>query len=97
MIPGLAMFYGGLVRSKNVLGTDAQLVAMGIIMFYGLSSVTACVLENIPGGLFGWNWNYFSSKELILTSWMPEFPNMSFNVPVQICNYHAGTDRRRLC
>ena len=32
MIPGLAMFYGGLVRSKNVLGTMMhRFVAMGII------------------------------------------------------------------
>ena len=32
MIPGLAMFYGGLVRSKNVLGTIMHsFVAMGII------------------------------------------------------------------
>jgi Amt family ammonium transporter len=32
MIPGLAMFYGGLVRSKNVLGTIMHsYVAMGII------------------------------------------------------------------
>ena len=30
MIPGLAMFYGGLVRTKNVLGTmDAQLCRHG--------------------------------------------------------------------
>ena len=32
MIPGLAMFYGGLVRTKNVLGTIMHsFVAMGII------------------------------------------------------------------
>ena len=32
MIPGLAMFYGGLVRSKNVLGTIMHsFIAMGII------------------------------------------------------------------
>jgi ammonium transporter, Amt family len=32
MVPGLAMFYGGLVRSKNVLGTIMHsFAAMGII------------------------------------------------------------------
>jgi Amt family ammonium transporter len=32
MVPGLAMFYGGLVRTKNVLGTIMHsFVAMGII------------------------------------------------------------------
>ena len=32
MVPGLAMFYGGLVRTKNVLGTMMHsFVAMGIM------------------------------------------------------------------
>ena len=32
MVPGLAMFYGGLVRSKNVLGTMMHsFAAMGIM------------------------------------------------------------------
>jgi Amt family ammonium transporter len=32
MIPGLAMFYGGLVRTKNVLGTMMHsFVAMGVM------------------------------------------------------------------
>lgn len=33
MVPGLAMFYGGLVRSKNVMGTIMHsYIAMGIIL-----------------------------------------------------------------
>ena len=32
MIPGLALFYGGLTRSKNILGTMMHsLIAMGVI------------------------------------------------------------------
>ena len=32
MIPGLALFYGGMVRSKNVLGTIMQsFIALGVI------------------------------------------------------------------
>ena len=48
MIPGLAMFYGGLVRSKNVLGTIMHsFVAMGIISVLWVYLVTACVSEEI--------------------------------------------------
>lgn len=32
MVPGLAMFYGGLVRTKNVLGTLSSLVCYGAIL-----------------------------------------------------------------
>ena len=32
MTPGLALFYGGLVRAKNVLGTAMQsLIALGVV------------------------------------------------------------------
>ena len=61
MVPGLAMFYGGLVRTKNVLGTIMHsFVAMGIISVlwvvvgYGMSFGS-----NVLGGWFGWNRDYF--------------------------------------
>jgi len=42
MTPGLALFYGGMVRSKNVLGTIMQsFIALGVItiqwVLYGYS------------------------------------------------------------
>ena len=57
MIPGLAMFYGGLVRSKNVLGTMMHsFVAMGImsLLWVGVSYSMAFG-DNILGGWIGWN------------------------------------------
>src|SRR5512140_2493385 len=61
MIPGLAMFYGGLVRSKNVLGTIMHsYVAMGIIsVLWVVVGYSMCFGKNILGGWFGWNSNYF--------------------------------------
>jgi len=60
MIPGLAMFYGGLVRSKNVLGTMMHsFVAMGIMsLLWIVVGYSMCFGENIMGGWIGWNSDY---------------------------------------
>jgi Amt family ammonium transporter len=60
MIPGLAMFYGGLVRSKNVLGTMMHsFVAMGIMsVLWIVVSYSMCFGDNVLWGWFGWNSDY---------------------------------------
>ncbi len=57
MIPGLAMFYGGLVRSKNVLGTMMHsFAAMGIMtVLWVVIGYSMCFGDNILGGWIGWN------------------------------------------
>ena len=49
MIPGLAMFYGGLVRSKNVLGTIMHCyIAMGIIsILWVIVGYSMCFGRNV--------------------------------------------------
>src|SRR5450759_2115207 len=78
MIPGLAMFYGGLVRSKNVLGTIMHsYVAMGIIsVLWVIFGYSMCFGKNILGGWFGWNPDYFFLKGIdtnILDAGIPEY------------------------
>ncbi len=78
MIPGLAMFYGGLVRSKNVLGTIMHsFVAMGIItVLWVIVGYSMCFGQNILGGWFGWNRDYFFLKGIdtnILEAGIPEY------------------------
>lgn len=78
MIPGLAMFYGGLVRSKNVLGTIMHsFVAMGIIsVLWVIVGYSMCFGKNILGGWFGWNSDYFFLKGIdtnILDAGIPEY------------------------
>ena len=78
MIPGLAMFYGGLVRSKNVLGTIMHsFVAMGIIsVLWVIVGYSMCFGKNVLGGWFGWNSNYFFLKGIdtsILDAGIPEY------------------------
>src|SRR5210317_1693550 len=60
MIPGLAMFYGGLVRTKNVLGTMMHsFAAMGIMtVLWVLVGYSMCFGPNVLGGWFGWNPDY---------------------------------------
>ncbi|MEW6186389.1 MAG: ammonium transporter [Thermodesulfobacteriota bacterium] len=61
MIPGLAMFYGGLVRTKNVLGTMMHsFVAMAVIgVLWAVCGYALTFGNNILGGWIGWNWKYF--------------------------------------
>src|SRR5674476_886897 len=78
MIPGLAMFYGGLVRSKNVLGTIMHsFVAMGIIsVLWVIVGYSMAFGKNVMGGWFGWNSNYFFLKGIdtnILDAGVPEY------------------------
>jgi ammonia channel protein AmtB len=63
MVPGLALFYGGMVRRKNVLATMMQSmaclavvgtywVAVGYSLAFGKSLVTID-----GGGVVGWSWD----------------------------------------
>jgi len=56
MVPGLAMFYGGLVRTKNVIGTMMHaFVAMAIIgVVWAVVGYALCFGATI-GGFIGWD------------------------------------------
>jgi Amt family ammonium transporter len=78
MIPGLAMFYGGLVRSKNVLGTIMHsFVSMGIITVLWVTiGYSMCFGNNVAFGWFGWNNDYFFLKGIdnkIMSAGVPEY------------------------
>lgn len=61
MVPGLAMFYGGLVSSKNVLGTMMHsFVAMAVIgLLWVVCGYSMTFGKSILGGFIGWNGDYF--------------------------------------
>ncbi|HMU83605.1 MAG TPA: hypothetical protein PKC35_09725, partial [Leptospiraceae bacterium] len=64
MVPGLAMFYGGLVRTKNVVGTMMHsFVAMAVIgTLWVAVGYSLTFGKSIAGGIVGWNWDYFFLK-----------------------------------
>ena len=56
MVPGLAMFYGGLVRTKNVLGTMMHsFAAMAIIGVLWIAVGYSLSFGATVGGVFGWD------------------------------------------
>jgi len=61
MVPGLAMFYGGLVRTKNVLGTMMHsFVAISIIgVLWAVCGYALTFGQSILGGFVGWSSDYF--------------------------------------
>jgi ammonium transporter, Amt family len=78
MVPGLAMFYGGLVRTKNVLGTMMHsFVAMGVMsVLWVIIGYAMSFGGNILGGWFGWNSDYFFLRGIdnkIMDSGIPEY------------------------
>ncbi len=64
MVPGLAMFYGGLVRTKNVLGTMMHsFISIAIIgILWIICGYALAFGKNILGGLIGWDSRYFFLK-----------------------------------
>ncbi len=61
MIPGLAMFYGGLVRTKNVIGTMMHtFVSLAIIgVLWVICGYSLTFGKSVLGGVIGWNNDYF--------------------------------------
>lgn len=77
MMPGLAMFYGGLVRTKNVLGTMMHtFVAMAVIgVLWVVCGYSLTFGESILGGFIGWNSDFFFLKGIDekITDGIPEY------------------------
>jgi Amt family ammonium transporter len=77
MVPGLAMFYGGLVRSKNVLGTMMHsFVSLAVIgVLWVVCGFALTFGRSILGGVIGWNPDYFclTGIDEMITDGIPEY------------------------
>ncbi|SDE41620.1 ammonium transporter [Desulfuromonas thiophila] len=82
MIPGLAMFYGGLVRTKNVLSTMMHsYIALAIIgVLWVAVGYSLTFGQSIWGGLIGWNSDYFFLRGIddTITNGIPEYITAMF-------------------
>ncbi len=78
MIPGLAMFYGGLVRSKNVLGTMMHsFAAMGVMaVLWVICGYSMSFGPGALGGWFGWRSGLLFLSDIddkIMAQGVPEY------------------------
>lgn len=90
MVPGLALFYGGMVRRKNVLATMMQSMAalavvgvFWIVFGYGLAFGPSQIKINFlgveDGGVIGWSWDLFCLKGVAADQFLP-----GYNIPVYV-------------
>jgi ammonium transporter len=88
MTPGLALFYGGMARRKNVLGTMMQSyaamaavglwwVAVGYGLAFGPSVIKIDALGVTDGGIVGWDWSLFFLQDIEPTKYLD-----GYNIPV---------------
>src|SRR5262245_31279452 len=66
MVPGLALFYGGIVRRKNVLGTMMQsMVALGLIGVLWVLVGYSLAFGTTWKGYIGWNEDYLGLQGVL--------------------------------
>ncbi|MEW5735639.1 MAG: ammonium transporter [Thermodesulfobacteriota bacterium] len=77
MVPGLAMFYGGLVRSKNVLGTMMHsFVSISVIgVLWAVCGYALAFGPNVLFGFIGWKSDYLFLRGLddSMVNGVPEY------------------------
>lgn len=78
MVPGLALFYGGLVRTKNVLGTMMHsFIAMAVVgILWAVCGYSMAFGPNVLGGLLGWNGDFLFLQgidQAIMSAGVPEY------------------------
>ena len=82
MLPGLALFYGGMVRKKNVLSTmmhsmgacavvGTVWIAYGYGLAFGESAIKVDLLGQTDAGIVGWDWKFFFFKGIEANAMMP--------------------------
>jgi ammonium transporter, Amt family len=86
MVPGLALFYGGMVRRKNVLGTMMHsMVALAIIGIEWVLFGYAFAFGKSQGGFIGWDPDF-----LALHNVLPSTPFPGTNIPIFVhCMYQG--------
>ncbi len=81
MVPGLALFYGGMVRRKNVLATMMQsMVALSLIGVFWISIGYCLAFGTTQGGWIGWS----PDKLLFLKGVAPDEFLPNTHIPIYV-------------
>ncbi|HMC65039.1 MAG TPA: ammonium transporter [Gemmataceae bacterium] len=86
MVPGLALFYGGMVRRKNVLGTMMHsMVALAIIGIQWLLFGYCLAFGDSQGGWIGWSPAFLGLKDIY-----SDTPFSNTHIPIYVhCMYQG--------
>jgi ammonium transporter len=86
MVPGLALFYGGMVRRKNILGTMMHsMVALAIIGIQWLLFGYTLAFGDSRGGVIGWKGAYLGLNGILSNEVFP-----GTNIPIFVhCMYQG--------
>src|SRR5690348_13144483 len=86
MVPGLALFYGGMVRRKNVLGTMMHsMVALAIVGIQWVLFGYALAFGDTQGGWIGWNMDFLGLRGVASGKVFP-----GTNIPIFVhCMYQG--------
>ncbi len=97
--PGLALFYGGLVRKKNVLGTMMQTFAMMAVVTVLWALVTYSLAFGEGNAFIGGLHNMFLHGVGLAPSAVCADDSAAdlYGVSVDVCDHHAGADYGRVC
>ena len=81
MVPGLALFYGGMVRRKNALATMMQsMVALAVVGVYWIAIGYCLAFGQSQGGIIGWS----PDKLLFLKGVAVTDPLPGTNIPIYL-------------
>ncbi len=86
MVPGLALFYGGMVRRKNVLATMMHsMVALAIVGVFWIAFGYGLAFGPSYGGVIGWDNRFF-----FLKGFGPKDLLAGTNIPVYVHAMYQG-------
>ena len=96
--PGLALFYGGLVRKKNILGTMMQTFAMMAVITVLWALVTYSLAFGAGNAFIGGLHNVFlRGVGLAPDGICGDDPAADVHgLPADVCHHYAGADHGRL-
>lgn len=78
MVPGLALFYGGMVRRKNILGTMMQsMVALALVGIQWVLIGYCLVFGDSAGGWIGWKTEFLGLQGVLSNQLFP-----GTNIPI---------------
>lgn len=86
MVPGLALFYGGMVRRKNILGTMMHsMAALAVIGVEWILIGYAMSFGTDHAGVIGWDWD-----KILLWNILPQMVHPGSHIPEYVFMVYQG-------